>query len=274
MNTSRGCPYNCSFCSVESIWGKQYTYFSADRIISEIEYLFKHYNAKGIYFREDNFTLNQKRTDEFCKKMLQKNIKVHWACETRVDNLTEELIELMSAAGCKAFYLGVESGSQKILNNINKQITVEQIENTINWCKKYDIRTYCSLITGLPDETYEDYLFTKKMMDKLKPYAYAFNIFVGNPKSSLYKYVLDNNFYEYIDDLGLVYPPGYNIKANFFYGMDSKCLVDHEFKELTDFDKKLLRELHRIELKKKKITSWIPNSILNILRETGFLKRG
>ena len=267
MNTSRGCPFSCSFCSVGSIWGKQYTYFSTDRIIAEIEYLIKKFGAKGIYFREDNFTLNLKRTEEFCEKLLKKDIAIHWACETRVDNLSEKLIELMSTAGCKAFYLGVESGSQKILDNINKQITVEQIENAINCCKKYDIRTYCSLITGVPGETYKDYLLTKKLMDKLRPYAYAFNVFVGIPDSSLYKHVLSNNLYEYIDDIGLVYLPGYAIKAKFFYSMDSKYLVDHEFKRITDFDKKLLKELRKIQLKQM-IISCIPKLIPKILRKT------
>ena len=267
MNTSRGCPYNCSFCSVGSIWGKQYTYFSTDRIIAEIEYLIKNYNAKGIYFREDNFTLNLNRTEEFCEKLLQKNIIIHWACETRVDNLTEELIELMSLAGCKAFYLGVESGSQKILDYINKQITVEQITNAIKWCKKYNIKTYCSLITGVPGETYNDYLVTKRLMETLKPYAYAFNIFVGIPQSSLYKDILDDNLYEYIDDIGLVYPSGYAIKAKFFYGMESKNLVDYEFTQMTDYDKLLLKQLYRVE-RKEKIASMIPDSILSILRKT------
>src|SRR4030042_607059 len=273
MNTSRGCPYNCSFCSVGSIWGKQYTYFSTDRIIAEIEFLIKNFGAKGIYFREDNFTLNLKRTEEFCEKLLKKDIAIHWACETRVDNLSEKLIELMSTAGCKAFYLGVESGSQKILDNIKKQITVEQIENTINWCKKYDVRTYCSLITGLPEETYKDYLLTKKLMDKLRPYAYSFNIFVGIPDSSLYKHVLSNNLYEYIDDIGLLYLPGFDIKAKFFYGLDGKFLVDHEFKQSTDFDKKLLKEIRRIEFKKK-LASCIPKSILKILKNSIYFKIG
>lgn len=250
MNTSRGCPFSCSFCSVGSIWGKQYTYFNADRIIEEIEYLIKHFGAKGIYFREDNFTLNLKRTEDFCEKLLKKNIRIHWACETRVDNLSEELIKLMSSSGCMAFYFGVESGSQKILDNINKQITVAQIENAIDWCKKYDVRTYCSLITGFPGETYEDYLSTKKLMSKTKPSLYAFNVFVGIPYSYLYKYVLSNNLYEYIDDIGLVYPPGYDIKTKFFYDMDSKSLVDYQFNQRTGYDKKLLRELNKSKFKK------------------------
>ncbi len=115
MNTSRGCPFDCAFCSVGSIWGEDYTFFSADRIIAEIEYLVKNYGAKGIYFREDNFTLNSGRIKEFCEKLLEKKLQISWACETRVDTLAhEEIFGLMNAAGCKAFYLGVESGSQKI----------------------------------------------------------------------------------------------------------------------------------------------------------------
>ncbi len=250
MNTSRGCPFNCTFCSVGSIWGKQYTYFSADRIISEIEYLIKNFGAKGIYFREDNFTLNLKRTEEFCEELIKKNTNIHWACETRVDNISEELIKLMSTAGCRAFYLGVESGSQKILDKLNKKITVEQIENTINWCNKFNIRTYCSLIVGTPGESFEDYLLTKKLMDRLKPYTYGFNVFVGIPDSRLYRYILDNNLYEYIDDIGLEYLPGYDIKAKFFYNKDSKSLVDYEFKRRTDFDRKLLREIYKNNFKK------------------------
>lgn len=265
MNTSRGCPFDCAFCSVGSIWGKQYTYFSPDRIISEIEYLVKSFGAKGIYFREDNFTFSLKRTTEFCEKLTRKNINIHWACETRVDNISEDIVKLMSTAGCRAVYLGIESGSQRVLDMLNKKITVEQIKSAINWCKKYNIRTYCSLIVGTPGETFEDYLLTKKLMDKLKPSTYAFNVFVGIPDSILYKYVLENNLYEYIDDIGLVYLPGYNIKAKFFYGRDSKCFVDYKFRQRTGFDKKLLMILY-IRMFKKKISAVIPRIIKKAIK--------
>jgi len=255
LNTSRGCPFNCAFCSVGSIWGKQYTYFSADRIISEIKHLIKNFGAKGIYFREDHFTLNLERTKEFCEKLIKKGTDIHWACETRVDRMSEELIKLMSTAGCRAVYLGVESGSQRVLDVLNKKITIEQIENTINWCNKYNIRTYCSLITGVPGETYKDHLLTKKLMNKLKPYSYSFNVFVAIPDSPLYKYMLDNNLYEYIDDIGLVYLPGYDIKAKIFYDVDSKYLVDYEFKQRTAFDEELLKEQRSFKKKLNKIRS-------------------
>ena len=126
MNTSRGCPFNCSFCSVGSIWGKKYTYFSAERIVSEIEYLVTLYGAKGIYFREDNFTLNKPRLRQFCNLLTEKNIRIPWYCESRVNSMDRETVELMYRAGARAFYFGVESGSQKILDFLQKDISVEQ----------------------------------------------------------------------------------------------------------------------------------------------------
>lgn len=270
MNTSRGCPFDCTFCSVGSIWGKQHTYFSANRIISEIEYLIKNYGAKGIYFREDNFTLNSKRTVEFCENLIKKNIKISWACETRVDNLSEDLIKLMSESGCKAFYFGIESGSQRILDFLNKNITVEQIENAINWSKKYNIRTYCSLISGVPGETYKDYLLTKRLMHKLKPYSHSFNIFVGIPDSTLYKYVIKNNLYEYIDDNGLVYLSGFDVKTRFFYRINSKSFTDFDFKKRTGYDRILLFILFFIKIKsfiKKVLIKILPDTIINKIKK-------
>ena len=243
MNTSRGCPFGCTFCSVESIWGREYTYFSPDRITEEIQYLIREYGAKGIYFREDNFTLNVKRTEEFCRQLITKNIGISWACETRVNNLSTDLIRLMNAAGCKAVYLGVESGSPKVLDKLKKGITVKQIENTVNSCNKLGMKAYCSLIVGTPGENYGDYLLTKDLMERLKPYKYGFNVFVGIPNSPLYQHILENHLYEYKDDLGLLYLPGYDVKAKCFYGLDSKSLVDYEFKERTPFDRKLAKKM-------------------------------
>ncbi len=248
MNTSRGCAFNCSFCSVGSIWGRNYTRFSPDRIITEIEYLKRNHGAKGIYFREDNFTLNPKRTEEFSKKLIEKKVDIFWACETRVNTLSEDLIKLMAKAGCKAYYFGVESGSQKILDSLNKRITIKQIENAIKLSKKYGIRAYCSLITGVPGETYGDYLQTKKLMEKLKPYAYTFNVFVGIPSGALYQNILTTKTYEYKDDLGLLYLPGYGIKTKFFYGRNSRDFVDYNFKQKTEFDRYLEKQLWKRKL--------------------------
>ena len=243
MNTSRGCPYSCSFCSVGSIWGKGYTFLSAERIISEIEFLIKEYGAKGIYFREDNFTLNCDRVSEFCELLLKKNINISWACETRVDNLSEELIKLMARAGCKGFYLGIESGSQRILDFLKKGISIKQIKEVIAWSKSVEIKTYCSLITGIPGETYSDFKSTKKLIKQIQPFSASFNIFVGIPNSKLYGYVKENRLFEYEDQLGLLYPFGFDIKTKYHYQKKHTELVDYRFRKRTCFDRFLQIEL-------------------------------
>jgi len=218
MNTSRGCPFRCKFCSVGSIWGKEYAYFSADRIVSEIEYLIEHHGAKGIYFREDNFTLNKKRLKTFCNLLLKKGINIAWACETRVDTLDKETVELMSRAGACGFYLGVESGSQRILDFLNKDITVDQTRDAFKLCQEFGIKTAASLVVGVPTETEKDLTATHELLKEIKPTITWYNVFVGIPDSELYQYVIDNKLYEFIDDRGLVYLKGHNERVRKFYG--------------------------------------------------------
>ncbi|MFQ6034255.1 MAG: glycosyltransferase [Sedimentisphaerales bacterium] len=218
MNTSRGCPFRCTFCSVGSVWGKRYTCFSAERIVSDIEYLMEHYGAKGIYFREDNFTLDEQRLRKFCHLLIENRIKVSWACESRVSNLTRDLVELMSGAGAKGFYFGVESGSQRILDFLQKGLTVEQIENAFKWCHEFNVRTAASVIVGVPGETEADCYQTNELLKKINPTVTWFNVFVGIPDSNLYRFVLNNKLYQYIDDRGLVYLPEHNNKVKHYYG--------------------------------------------------------
>ncbi len=265
MNTSRGCPFGCSFCSVGSVWGKQYVAQSAERILSEMEYLVCDFGAQGFYFREDHFTLSLKRTTNFCELLLSRGIKTPWACETRVDRMTEDIVKLMAAAGCKAVYLGVESGSQRILDRLNKNVTVGQIESAIRWCKQARINVYCSLITGVPGETYEDFLKTEKLIRRLRPHSHCFNIFVGIPTSPLYRECLEKGLYEYKDDLGLLYPPGFDIKAEYFYGQGSSTFVDYRFRRRTAFDYRLKARQKRSRIRKT-LGSRVPPNIMRFLK--------
>lgn len=228
MNASRGCPFSCAFCSVCSVWGKQYTYFSAERIVSDIKYLSKKYGAKAIYFREDNFTLNRKRVVDFCETLLSKGIKIKWICETRVDTIDYDLIKLMYRAGCKAYYLGIESANQRLLDFIKKGITVEQVEKVFKWCRQIGMSTAASFVVGIPTETEEERVQTVYFAKKIRPTNVWFNVFVGVPRSELYDYVLKNELYEYIDNRGLVYLKGHDSLVDQFYGGDKFKKVPRE----------------------------------------------
>jgi radical SAM superfamily enzyme YgiQ (UPF0313 family)/ADP-heptose:LPS heptosyltransferase len=218
MNTSRGCPFKCNFCSVNSIWGREYTCFSAERVVSDIEYLIKEHGAKGIYFREDNFTFNKQRLKEFCELMIKKKLNIPWACESRVSNIDREGIELMHRAGVRGFYFGVESGSQRVLNFINKGITVEQTRNAFKLCNEFGINAAASIMVGIPTETDAEHNQTLELLKEIKPTASWFNVFTGIPDSELYRYVIKNKLYEFIDDRELIYLKGHNERAKKYYG--------------------------------------------------------
>lgn len=217
MNTSRGCPFNCAFCSVGSIWGNQYTCFSAERIVSDIEHLIHHYGARGIYFREDNFTLDKKRLCRFCNLLIEKNITIPWACESRVTSVDQDTLPLMVQSGLCGFYFGVESGSQRMLDFMNKGITVDQIRDAFALCRQYNIKTAASVVVGIPEETEDDLQQTATLLKEIKPTVTWHNVFVGIPRSKLYDYTLQHKLYDFIDDRGLVYLKGHNDRVKHFY---------------------------------------------------------
>ncbi|MBC7130961.1 B12-binding domain-containing radical SAM protein, partial [Candidatus Bathyarchaeota archaeon] len=128
MNVVRGCPYNCRFCETKKIWGYKCRAFSPERIINEIRHLMDNYGSKGVYFIGDNFTIFKDKTLEFCRLLKARGIELEWACDTRVDLVSKELLKEMKKAGCKTIWFGVESGSPRILEKLNKGVTIEQIK--------------------------------------------------------------------------------------------------------------------------------------------------
>ncbi len=246
MNTSRGCPFDCAFCSVGSIWGRKYSCFSAQRIIEEIKYLVEKYNVKGIYFREDNFTLNRNRVIEFCEGLLTQSVNIKWVCETRVDTLSYELLKLMCKSGCKGLYFGVESGSQRMLDFMKKGVTIEQVEKVFDWCNKLDIEAHASFVIGAPTETAEERKKTIEFSKKIKATTCGFNVFVGIPKSELYNYVLDKRLYEFIDDRGLLYLRGHDrLVDKFYFGNPAAKIPYKDLKRMTKAKIKLSNILKR-----------------------------
>jgi len=169
INSSRGCPFSCNFCSVKKIWGKKFTYMSAERVVSDIERLVTDFGCKGIYFREDNFTVNNARIRKFCEYIVSKKIKIVFACETRVDTIDYELMALMRRAGCIGFYVGVEAFNQHMLDIYNKGVTVDQIITFFNNAHQLGIRIAASLITNHPEETVQDQLQDHQHLQKLRP---------------------------------------------------------------------------------------------------------
>ena len=200
MNIARGCTFNCGFCETKKLWGNICRAFSPQRVIDEMQDLVNKYGTKGIYFINDNFTLRKKETAELCDLMIKSKLDLEWVCDTRVDLVTQELLEKMKSAGCKAIWFGVESGSQRILDRINRHITLEQTQNTFKLCKQVGIQTACSFMLGMPGETIADLKASYKFAKKLDADWCQFNIFIAYPDSALYQEMLREGTYERLDD--------------------------------------------------------------------------
>ncbi|MBN2109732.1 MAG: B12-binding domain-containing radical SAM protein, partial [Methanosarcinaceae archaeon] len=209
-SSSRGCPFNCTFCSSKNIWGRQYTYVSPEKMVEDLKGLQDNYRIDGVYFREDNFTVNKKRLQRLCELMKEKTPRLLWATESRVDTLTEPLLKLMHDAGCRGLYFGVEGGNQKMLDYYNKEISLRQIEDVFRWTRKLGMKTYASFIIDTPDETIEDRMDLVNLIEKIKPDFYNLNHFTALPGSELYEYSLQKKCYEYVDDVGLLIMPKKN----------------------------------------------------------------
>ncbi|APV43958.1 Radical SAM superfamily enzyme YgiQ, UPF0313 family [Dehalogenimonas formicexedens] len=197
INTSRGCAHHCAFCYNKSYNKGYYAFLSAERIVSQIEFLRKTYDAKYIRFDEDNFTFNRKRLRDFCNLLIERKIKISWNCDSRAD-LSEADVALMAKAGCVAIGLGLESGSQRGLDFMQKDITVPEMERTFWSLVKHHIRTSVYIIYGYPTETVDDFQATHEMLKRLDNPYYMYNRFVPFPGSALYDYCVRE---------GLITPP-------------------------------------------------------------------
>ena len=132
--TSRGCPYSCSFCQCNAIFGSKIRFRSAENIYAEIKLLKDHYDAEAIWFVDDTLPVNKRHLSEICAIM--KELKMWWSCQGRIDTVDEKTVRMMSKSGCIQIDFGVESGSNRILREIiNKRITVAQTKQAFAACR-------------------------------------------------------------------------------------------------------------------------------------------
>lgn len=151
--TTRGCPYNCNYCY--HIFGKGARVRSIDNVLEEIKLLIDNYNVESLLILDETFTINKKRVTEFCDKLLSEKIVIPWSCYARVNLVTGELLRKMKQAGCYRVNYGIESGSQKILDNMNKKVTVEQAKNAIKLTRSEGLICGTTFMFGYPGEDLE-----------------------------------------------------------------------------------------------------------------------
>lgn len=192
--TSRGCPFNCYFCSnLES--GQKVRYRSARNVVDEIEHVVKYYGIRDLLFFDELFTSNRQRTLDICDEIIKRGIKVRWHCRSRADVLDRELVQAMKRAGCRLIQFGIETGSPRLQGVINKKLNLDRVAETVEMVHDEGIYTFADLMFGLPGETDEESQQTLDYALSLKLDYAVFGMFHPIPGSVFYDRAMKENLF-------------------------------------------------------------------------------
>lgn len=194
--TSRGCPYICKFCASPRLWSRTIRFRTPENVVDEIEYLVRDFQVKEIHFEDDNLTLKREHIENICRLILKRNLKISWATPNgiRADTLTQDLIRLMKKSGCYFVAFGIESGSQKILDNIRKKTDLAVIERAVRYAGSEGLITQGFFIFGLPGETEETIQETINFSKKIPLDRAQFLLLDVLPGSALWDELSGTNF--------------------------------------------------------------------------------
>lgn len=196
--SSRGCTGRCIFCVWNQVlFNRNFRARSPQNVIDEIEMLIEKYNVKYIYIDDDTFTIDRQRVLDICDLLITKGInkKISWGTLSRINTIDMEMLKKMKKSGCSLIVYGVESGSQKILNNMKKGITLKQIRETIKNTKKVGIRIHATFMFGSPGETEETIRKTINFAKELDPDTAQFPICMPYPGTEFYDMCIKNKWF-------------------------------------------------------------------------------
>jgi len=220
--TSRGCPFNCSYCFKISKGPVQYN--NENKILEEISILIQNYNAKELIFWDDCFTFNRKRLFNLFDLFKKKNIHVPWMAMARINEMSKSYLIQLKKNGCWCLGFGIESGDQNVLKKMNKDISLRKASEIMKFCRRIGIKTKIFLLIGTPYDTRESINKTINIAKKLNPDIAQFSYFVPFPQTIDYNYLISNKLQfdsqYYFKD---VYPD--------YHNLDKLIYVPAEFSE-------------------------------------------
>lgn len=211
--TARGCPYNCHYCAGPLIGRRKVRYHSSQRVVTEIEYLINKYAVEAIYFAEDMFLSSKKRAMEMLTLFKDHGIhkKIVWIAQISTKVAEPELLSLMKDAGCAQVEYGFESGSQRILDLMNKRTNVERNLVVAQMTKNNGLRFQGNFIVGYPGETEDDFNKTVSFIRKARPNTVSLNLFMPLPGTQIYKALKEKGELKHNwDDIGNIEMPQIN----------------------------------------------------------------
>jgi radical SAM superfamily enzyme YgiQ (UPF0313 family) len=196
MISSRGCPYSCTFCSSSRSSGKKWRGRSAENVVEELTHLIQRYGIKELEFLDDLFCYDPDRVRKITELMRTRDIEIGWTCSVRADILSKnpQMASWLKNAGCHTIYMGVESGSQRILNKMRKGTTLEEVARSNYIAKKAGLQRLFSFIIGYPEETYTEARSTIDIACSLDPEYAQFTICTPYPGTPLHERATQNGW--------------------------------------------------------------------------------
>ncbi|MFT4524332.1 MAG: anaerobic magnesium-protoporphyrin IX monomethyl ester cyclase [Bacteroidia bacterium] len=155
VSTQRGCPYTCKWCST-AVYGQSYRRRPAADVVNELRWIKENYNPDSIWFVDDVFTVSHKWLEEFCDLMIEADLKLNFECITRAERLNEPVLAHLKKAGCFRIWIGAESGSQRIIDAMDRRVDVNVVRSMIRQTKAHGIETGTFIMVGYPGEDESD----------------------------------------------------------------------------------------------------------------------
>jgi radical SAM superfamily enzyme YgiQ (UPF0313 family) len=193
LSTQRGCPYTCRWCST-AVYGQSYRRRSPEHVVDEIVWLQNNYDFDLIWFVDDVFTVSHKWIKEFLEALQKRAVKVRFETITRADRLTEEVLEILKEAGCFRVWIGAESGSQRIIDAMDRRVDVAQVRTMIQAARKVGIEAGTFIMLGYPGETEADIVETVKHLKVSNPDLFTITVAYPIKGTGLYEEVQASSF--------------------------------------------------------------------------------
>lgn len=217
LYAAKGCPHNCAFCYNKDFHRCTYRKRPLQAVLREIRYLAENHGMDGVYFADELWCRNVKEMHETCDSLKSLGLNFVWGGQTRIGLFSEDDFRYMYDAGCRWIFFGVESGSKRVLKEMNKNIAFDKIEQTFNDCKNAGIVAIGSFIIGFPGETEDDALKTVQLIKRLNTTLINLNYFIIVPGSDIYYKLIHEGKYKPLTDLYTLakHDPMQNLRYNF-----------------------------------------------------------
>lgn len=190
VSTMRGCPYSCKWCS-RAVYGQSYRRRSPRAVADEIAWIKTHYAVDSIWFVDDVFTISHKWLEEFTAEMTSRNLVMPYECITRADRMNEAVVRNLKASGCFRVWIGAESGSQKVIDLMDRRVEVEQVRDMIRLARHHAMQAGTFIMVGYPGETKEDIFETVQHLKTAEPDLFTITVTYPIKGTPLYAAVED-----------------------------------------------------------------------------------